>query len=123
MRKLTPILLASVLLFAAVAYAQSNTITVRVTVDGAHTSVDLTARQVRLLNRQLADANISRVANEQAVLTMGDYLLAGIRQRIREDEQQAESHEQAEACAAFAKLTAAKRNAILAELEGKAPCR
>lgn len=122
MRKLT-LVFASVLLLAAVAYAQATAISVRIAVDGVNTDITLNARQVRLMNRQLADVNAARVANAQAPVTMGPFLRSLVIDAFKGQETQAESHEQAEACAAYLALGAVARNAIDTQLGGKSPCR
>ena len=125
MRKLTLALLASVLLLAAEPVAQVAAISFRVTVDGVNTdSGAFTAKQVRLMNRSLTDFNAARTANGQATITMGVYLRGIIANALREQvETPSESHEQAEACAAYLALGAAARNAIDAQLGNKSPCR
>lgn len=104
-------------------YAQATAITIRTTVDGVNTDFALTARQVALMNRRHTDFNASRAASGQPTVTVGVFLRGLIVQALRGEEDQAEAHEQAESCAAYAALTNAKRQAILAELGGKSPCR
>lgn len=122
MKRLTIAALA-VLLLASVVYTQATAISIRVTVDGVNTDITFTARQVALLNRQLMDFNAARTASGQSTVTMGVFLRGFIFNALRAEEQQAEAHEQAEACAAYQALSAANQNAIKTALGGKSPCR
>lgn len=90
---------------------------------GTPETITLSPRQKNLLLRRLADLNASRTANGQGAVSAEQMVKALIIAAVRGEETQAEAHEQAEACAAYLKLTQAKQDAIKAELGGKSPCR
>ncbi len=124
MKKLSLITL-SVLLLAGLAYAQATAIQVNIVVDGVTTTLGpLSARQTAMLNRRWSESNAQRTANGQPTQTMGVYLKQFIVTAFQSESDQAESMEQAEACAIHMAKTPAQRATIeAANFGGKSPCR
>lgn len=120
MTRLTLSLLC-VLLLSAVPSSQA---TGSIVLDfGNAQTISVTAVQRAKLQRLLDDSNAARVANGQSAQTMEQWLRTLLLETIQQQIRQAESHEQAEACAAYQGLSTANQNAIKTALGGKSPCR
>src|SRR5688500_4512870 len=122
MKRLTLALLGVLLPSVGLSSQATGTITLDF---GNAQTINVTATQRAKLQRLLDDSNTARAAQTpaQAAQTLEQWLRAKLVDTITREFQTAEAHEQAEACAAYAALSAANQTTIKTALGGKSPCR